>query len=239
MRALVVAEQPGRRDTLAGEVRDAGHEVIGSADATGVTAEIWRGAHGGPDVMVVDLGGEAASLRRLIDRARHAAEQPLPVLLLLPDGSAWLRGALPRELLPAVTAPSREADSGALARALAQLDTVGSAAAAPPRARVGSLSFDPSRRDVSGPDGSAHLTPSEAAVLGVLVREEGGVVPHGRLAQELWGTAVVDRHSRAAIRSHVHTLRGKLRAVGLGSAVASLPGVGYRLVIEAAGRPPV
>ena len=232
-------EQPGRRDALATEVQEAGHGVSGSVDATGVTAEIWRAAHGGPDVLVVDLGGDAAALRRLIDRARSAAEQPLPVLLLLPDGSAWLRGALPRKLLPAVAAPARETDSSSLARALAQLDTGEPAAAAPPKARAGSLSFDPSRRDVSGPDGSAHLTPSAAAVLGVLVREQGGVVPHGRLAQELWGTAVVDRHSRAAIRSHVHTLRGKLGAVGLGGAVASLPGVGYRLAIGAAGRLPV
>jgi len=114
---------------------------------------------------------DTKSLRQLIERARHAAEQPLPV----------------------------------------------------------PFSFDGPGRELGGPDRSVHLTRSEAAIFGMLLQGEGPV-PHERLAQELWGDAPVDRYGQAAFRSHIHTLRGKLRAVGLGEAIASVPGVGYRLV---------
>jgi DNA-binding response OmpR family regulator len=190
-------------------------------------------------VLVVDLGGGAAALRALIGRARHAAEHPLPVLLLLPDSSSWLRGVLPRDLLPAVTLPAREAAAAALARAFAQLsgDDLPSTRAEASRIAGGALPplrFDPRGREVGGPDGAVRLTHSEAAIFGLLVRGDGDVVDHDGLAQELWSVDVADRHSRAAIRSHVHTLRGKLRSVGLAGAVASLPGVGYRLAGAAA-----
>ncbi len=98
------------------------------------------------------------------------------------------------------------------------------------------MSLDRRRREVEGPEGAAHLTPSEASILSLLMREGGSVVSHQELAQELWGSAFSDRHSRAAIRSHVHTLRAKLRGggVGLADVVASMPGVGYRLNAAAA-----
>ncbi len=237
MRALLVTEQPERRDALAREVRGAGHEVCGGCGPQRVTTEIRRAPPAAPDVLVVDLGGDAAALRALIGRARHAAEHPLPVLLL-PDSSSWLHGVLPRDLLPAATLPVREAGSAPLARAFAQLG--GGEPSPPPRASpppgssLPPFGFEPQGREVSGPDGVARLTRSEAAIFGLLVHGDGDVVPHDRLAQELWSVAVADRHSRAAIRSHVHTLRGKLRSVGLDGAVASLPGVGYRLAGRAA-----
>jgi DNA-binding response OmpR family regulator len=53
------------------------------------------------------------------------------------------------------------------------------------------------------------------------------------VARALWGTPLVDRHVRGAIRSHLHTLRAKLRAAGLDGTVESKPGVGYRLILEA------
>ena len=192
-----------------------------------MTAEIWRAVSAGPDVLIIDLGEDVAALRRLIDRARHAAERPLPTVLLLPEHSIWMRGALPAELLPAELLPAiaiSARDAGAASRG-----TAVEIPAPPPRSVASSLSLDRQRRAVEGPEGAAHLTPSEASILSLLVREEGGVVSHQRLAQELWGSAFSDRHSRAAIRSHVHTLRTKLRTVGLADVVASMPGVGYRL----------
>ena len=234
MRALIVADGSERRHALAAEAQRAGHEVAGTSDAEHVTAEIWRAVSAGPDVLIIDLGEDVAALRRLIDRARHAAERPLPTVLLLPEHSIWMRGALPAELLPAIAISARDAGAGSLAEALAAAGAASGGTAVeipapPPRSVASSLSLDRQRRAVEGPEGAAHLTPSEASILSLLVREEGGVVSHRRLAQELWGSAFSDRHSRAAIRSHVHTLRTKLRTVGLADVVASMPGVGYRL----------
>jgi two-component system KDP operon response regulator KdpE len=240
VRALIVADDSERRDALAGEVQRAGHEIAGLSDAEHVTAEIWRAVSAGPDALIIDLGEDLAALRHLIDRARHAADRPLPAVLLLPEHSPWIRGPLPADLLPAIAISARDARSGSLTAALAAAgpDSGGAAAEipAPPQQPVASsLSLDRQRREVEGPEGATHLTPSEASILSLLVREEGGVVSHQRLAQELWGSAFSDRHSRAAIRSHVHTLRAKLRAVGLADVVASMPGVGYRLNAGATG----
>ena len=78
------------------------------------------------------------------------------------------------------------------------------------------------------------LTPSESAIFEAVLAANGGVVPAERIASVLWGgTPVVDTLSRAAIRSHVYTLRKKLRTAGLDHALVSLSGAGYRLRLDA------
>ena len=240
MRALIVAEEPERRELLAEEVRRAGYDVCGSSTAERVTAETWRMARAGLDAFVVDVGATAA-MRRLIERARHAAEERIPVVLLLPESSTWLRGGPPLDLLPAVTLPARAADSGTLARALARMRVVAGPIGAPGNgephapgsdAPSAALALVRGRRELRGPRGNAHVTPLETAILLTLMQEDG-VVAHQQLAEELWGSALSDRHSRAAIRSHVYTLRRKLREVGFEGAIDSVPGVGYRFLAVA------
>lgn len=85
-------------------------------------------------------------------------------------------------------------------------------------------------REVTGPGGTARLTPSEAAILAALLREGRAVVTHDRIALTLWGNAFADRFGRASIRSHLHTLRRKLSAIGLADVIISVPGVGCRLL---------
>ncbi len=49
----------------------------------------------------------------------------------------------------------------------------------------------------------------------------------------LWGeTATSDHHARAAIRTHVRTLRRKLATAGLAGALVTLPRIGYRIDLE-------
>ncbi len=119
MRALIVADDSERRDALAGEVQRAGHEVAGLSDAEHVTVEMRRALSAGPDALIIDLGEDLVALRRLIDRARHAAERPLPAVLLLPEHSTWVHGVLPADLLPAIAIAASDARSGRLAAALA------------------------------------------------------------------------------------------------------------------------
>lgn len=52
------------------------------------------------------------------------------------------------------------------------------------------------------------------------------------ITQVLCGEAIADRYGRAAIRSHVHSLRRKLRAIGLEGSIESLPGTGYCLIVD-------
>lgn len=233
MRVLVVADDAGRRRSLAAMTSDAGHEVCAAADAAGAAAAVIRASEAPPQALLAETAAGGMALRRLVTRVRLAAEAELPVVLLLPEASTWLRGGLPLDLLPAVAARGREAGAVSLRRALAEIGDgggrAGAAAAVEVSAVSGGLAYDAVARQARGPGGVARLTQSEGAILGALVAEPGAVVGAERVAQALWGSATVDRHSRAAIRSHVYTLRTKLRGAGLDGVVVSVPGVGYRL----------
>ena len=223
---LVVAEDARRRERLARSVEAAGQDVGGSSDARDVMRAVRDER---PEALLVESDEGAAVLRALLERARAAAEAPLPALLLLPENSVWLHGPLPAPLLPACALPSSEAPAGALRSVLAAI-AEGSGAGPPAVLRLGALRLDRQARVVSGPQGEVPLTASECALLGAIVAGGGAVVRAEQVAGALWGRPVVDTHSRAAIRSYVHTLRRKLAGLGIGEVVVSLPGVGYRAI---------
>ena len=227
MRVLVEAEDAQGRERLARSVEAAGQDVGGSSAARDVMRAVRDER---PEALLVESDEGAAVLRGLLERARGAAEAPLPALLLLPESSVWLHGPLPAPLMPARALPSSQRSEGALRSALAAI-AEGSWAGPPAVLRLGALRLDRQARVLSGPQGEARLTVSECALLGAIVAAGGAVVRAEQVAGALWGRAVVDTHSRAAIRSHLHTLRRKLAALGLGEVVVSLPGVGYRVVL--------
>ena len=81
------------------------------------------------------------------------------------------------------------------------------------------------------------LTASEAAIFETVLEANGGVVPAERIALALWGRqTMMDTLNRAAIRSHVYTLRKKLCVAGLDHALVSLSGAGYRLHLDDVAR---
>ena len=230
MRVLVVAEG-SRSESLGRRLRDAGHEVSASG-AQGLSLEVLRRQ---PESLVVELASDdSGSWRRVIERARATSQRRLPALLLLPESSYWLRSPLPVELMPARALPASDADGESLRRALSALVAI-DGARAPVRRAGGALQLDRQERLVVGPEGSARLTGSETTLLATLLDGGGGVVTAERIAEGLWGRPEVDRYVRGAIRSHMHTLRQKLRTTGLGEAIVSVPGVGYRLTVPGAG----
>ena len=230
MRVLVVAEG-SRSESLAQRLWDAGHEVSASG-TQGLSLSVMRGR---PELLVVELASdESGSLRRVIERARATSQWRLPALLLLPESSYWLRSALPVELMPARALPASDADGQSLRQALSALVAL-DGPRAPSSSAGGTLQLDQQERLVAGPEGSARLTGSETRLLAMLLEGGGAVVTAERLAGGLWGRPEVDRYVRGAIRSHTHTLRRKLRTTGLGEAIVSLPGVGYRLTVPGAG----
>ena len=226
MRVLVVAEDPLRREVLARAVSAAGHEVGGLSDVREASLAVLRAE---PKALLVELAeGSAAQLVRLLERARNAAEAPLPAVVLLPEGSVWLRGSLPFGLMPAAAIAVSPSGGDGIERVLREL-AGGGAEAGREALCSGELRLDAVRRELTGPAGTAHLTESETRVLAAVVEGGGGVVTAEQVAGALWGRPLTDKHSRAAIRSHVHTLRRKLGSVRLDGLVVSLPGVGYRL----------
>ncbi len=224
MHAFVISESTDWRHSLTRALRRAGHAAAGSSDADHATAGIRR-ASTVPDLAIVDAGGDATPLRRLIERVRGAVEdERLPVVTVLPEHSSWHRQSPPSDLQPLIVVPTTASVSDVVHAAMTH---AGDGA----RSEL-ALTFDGARREATGPLGSTSVTPFEARILAAMIRDRPRVTTHDVIAQALWGEAFADRHGRAAIRSHVHSLRRKLSAIGLDRAIDSLPGAGYRLIVD-------
>lgn len=182
-----------------------------------------------PSVLALIEPWDVEEARETIERCRSRAETTLPAVLVLPPSSQWLEAPLLPELSPSCALDASVASAGDLLRAALVL-TGGTTSAR--MIAAGPLSLDPLERRLQGPDGDAFLTPSEAALLTALLERPREVVRVEGIARALWGTPVGDAHSRAAIRTHLHTLRCKLTTVGADDAVRSISRVGYRLQSE-------
>ncbi len=72
------------------------------------------------------------------------------------------------------------------------------------------------------------LTPTEFRVLYLLVRNKGGVVTHGTIAQPIWGDRV---DSRPLLKKYIQRLRKKLGDDSQNPQwIANVQGVGYKLI---------
>ncbi|HEY5727074.1 MAG TPA: winged helix-turn-helix domain-containing protein, partial [Acidimicrobiia bacterium] len=90
----------------------------------------------------------------------------------------------------------------------------------------------PASLSVRGPGGSAELTPTEFELLRSLARAEGFVTT-GSLLAEVWGPAY--SREQEYVRAYVRRIRRKLAGIGLGDAIDSRPGSGYRMVTDGPG----
>lgn len=100
----------------------------------------------------------AEATRSLLRRAGEAAERALPAVLMVSDGSAWLRGALPIEFQPCVAVTSTasvEVLSGALAGLTERSESALAAPAGHPPRRLTGVA---GRRELHGSGGTARLT---------------------------------------------------------------------------------
>jgi two-component system, OmpR family, KDP operon response regulator KdpE len=93
--------------------------------------------------------------------------------------------------------------------------------------RTGELAIDLERRVVTRAGTQVHLTPTEWALLRVLVANRGRTLTHSALFAEVWGQAYGDAQQH--LRVHVANLRRKLESdVVRPQHLITEPGVGYR-----------
>lgn len=95
------------------------------------------------------------------------------------------------------------------------------------RLRVGGLSIDPAERQASVNGTALALTPTEYAIVELLVRRSPAVVSRETIANHAW-TDALDPIASNSIDVHVTRLRAKL--VGAGLRLEAVRSVGYRLV---------
>jgi two-component system copper resistance phosphate regulon response regulator CusR len=95
------------------------------------------------------------------------------------------------------------------------------------RLRAGALTIDPATRRASVDGSVLALTPTEYAIVELLVRRSPSVVSRDAIANHAW-TDALDPIASNSIDVHVTRLRAKL--VGAGVRLEPIRSVGYRLV---------
>lgn len=220
--ALVVDDDAALRRVLSIHLRAHGWTPILARDGD---EAMELAVHGAPDVVVLDLGLPDLDGVRVI-RALRAAGITTPVVVL----SARRAGADKVDALDAgaddyVTKPF-EVDElmarlrAAVRRALPADDREGSVI------RAGGLAIDLGRKRVHRGEVEVRLTPTEWAMLEVLVRHRGEVVSGERILHEVWGPAY--RTERNYLRVYAAQLRRKLEDdPGHPVHLLTRPGQGY------------
>jgi DNA-binding response OmpR family regulator len=95
------------------------------------------------------------------------------------------------------------------------------------RLRAGSLTIDPATRSAAVNGATVALTPTEYAIVELLVRRSPAVVSRDSIANHAW-TDALDPIASNSIDVHITRLRAKI--VGAGVSVEAVRRVGYRLV---------
>lgn len=229
MTVLVISDDALRREAL---TRAATTILGGVAAAACGPAEVMLAVRTHRPRAAIVEAPSLGALVTLVDRLRGAAEGPLPVVAVLPAGAAAVAFAGGGEV-PALAICAAADPPERIAACLHELGDGVPADAAPP------FSYDPRARLLRGRGDAVPLTPLEARAFDLLLEAAGAAVSHGDLCAALWGRGEraipVDGALRAALRTHLHGLRRKLRRVEAPVAIETHRNVGYALRV---GAPP-
>jgi two-component system KDP operon response regulator KdpE len=223
---LLVEDDAATRREVAAFLGLHGFRVTVAGD--GATAlERWEAQR--PDLVLLDLGLPDVDGAVVIRRVRRDAATPI-VVLSARDREEAKVAALEQGADDFVTKPFGAAEL--LARLRAVLRRAAGPAADPGgELRLGPLTVDVTRHEVSVEGRPVRLTPREFEVLKVLVAHAGRLVTHGRLLRAVWGTAYSDEAHYVHV--YVSQVRRKLAAADpdgrLHGLIVAEPGVGYRV----------
>jgi two-component system KDP operon response regulator KdpE len=222
-RVLVVEDEPGLRQALAINLRARKYRVDVASD--GATALASAARHP-PDVVVLDLGLPDIDGTEVIRGLRGWTAAPIIVLSARSEQDDKV-DALDLGADDYVTKPFGMDEL--LARLRAALRRTGHSDAAPV-VETEDFTVDLAAMQVRGPDGTPiRLTPTEWHVLEILVREQGKLVGHRQLLQEVWGPAYGTETNY--LRVYMAQLRRKLEPDPTHPRrLITEPGIGYRFV---------
>jgi len=218
---LVVDDEPGLAHALAITLRASGWAVTTAGDGSTAIAAVAQHV---PDVVLLDLGLPDMSGLDVIAAIRGWSRVPIVVLSARQHGEDKV-DALDAGADDYVTKPF------AMNELLARLRAAVRRAAAPADGaegvvEAGSLSVDLARRRVLRDGAEVRLTPTEWAMLEVLVRNRGRLVPRRQLLQEVWGPAYSDETHY--LRVYSAQLRRKLEDDPAHPRhILTQPGMGY------------
>ncbi|MGH2476458.1 MAG: response regulator [Candidatus Limnocylindrales bacterium] len=219
-RVLVVDDESPMLRALGTNLRARGYQV--DLAPTGEEA-LQLAARHRPDAVILDLGLPGITGIEVIEGLRGWTAVPIIILSARgtePDKVA----ALDAGADDYVTKPFGMDEL--LARLRAALRRI---APAPESAQVATPDFsvDLAAKKVTGPDGEVRLTPTEWALVEVLVRNAGKLVSQRQLLQEVWGPQYGEEANY--LRVHMAHIRRKLEPdPSRPRYFITEPGMGYR-----------
>jgi two-component system, OmpR family, KDP operon response regulator KdpE len=218
-RVLVVDDEMQIRRALRVVLKDAGFEVVETADAK---EALDAAAVRPPDAAIVDLvlpDGDGIDVTRQI---REWSEMPILVLSAVGEEEQKVR-ALEAGADDYVTKPF--GPNELIARLRAALRRAGDSQDEPTITADG-LELDLAAHTVSRDGDQIHLTPTEFKLLQTLASNRGRLMTHRALLTEVWGPGWED--DTQTLRTHIANLRRKIEPADGPRYIRTDPGVGYR-----------
>ena len=221
---LVVDDELQIRRFLRISLESNGYRVYESE--TGQDA-LAKAAQFRPDVIVLDLNLPDLDGVAVVQRLREWTSTPV-IILSVRDADRDKVAALDAGADDYLTKPFSTVELLARLR-VAQRHAQPAADA--PVVTLGDVQMDLARRIVTRQGEPVKLTPTEYALLRLLVQHAGKVLTHRQILKAVWGPEYVDETHY--LRVYFAQLRQKLEAnPALPRLIVTEPGVGYRLVVE-------
>jgi two-component system response regulator MprA len=186
-----------------------GHEAMAAADEQA------------PDLLIVDIGLPDADGRDLCQALRARGVVAPVIFLTARDAVTDLLSGFEAGGDDYLTKPFEFAELVARLRALERRSGYD------PATSVGDLRLDPVTHEVGGPAGNQALTPTEFRLLGALVARAGEAVRRRDLIRAAWPDGAIVHDNTLDV--YIGRLRRKLTALGSGTEIVTVHGVGYRL----------
>jgi two-component system KDP operon response regulator KdpE len=221
--ALVIDDEPQIRRLLRVTLEANGYRVF---DAASGNEGIVEAAQRRPDVVLLDLGLPDLDGVTVLKRLREWSQVPV-IVLSVRDREEDKIAALDNGADDYVTKPF---NSGELLARLRAALRHGQPQGADAIFRSGRIEMDLAARIVRKGGQEVRLTPTEYALLRLLVMHAGKVLTHRQLLAEVWGANAVGQTHY--LRVHIAHLRDKLEDDSTRPAlILTEAGVGYRLVL--------
>ena len=203
MKALIVDDDRVLSDVLAFTLRRAGFQIVQAGDGE---EALQRWADEQPDLIVLDINLPKIDGFTVCQRIRQQDDTPILLLTVRGEEDDIVRG-LELGADDYITKPFSPRQL--VARAQAVLRRAGKSPT-PGVRQVGTLTFDPRRREVTLDQGEAiSLTPLESRLLDYLMLNAGHVLTTEAIIEHVWGAGGGDRDM---LRQIVHRLRSKIEA---------------------------
>jgi two-component system KDP operon response regulator KdpE len=218
--ALVIDDEPQIRRLLRVTLEANGYSV---AEAATGQEGIVQAAQSRPEIILLDLGLPDMDGVEVLRRIREWSRVPV-IILSVRDREHDKIAALDAGADDFVTKPFSSGELLARLRTSLRRSQPQSASAV---FRAGNLEVDLAARLVRKHGQEVKLTPTEYALLRLLVVHAGKVLTHRQLLTEVWGPNAVEQTQY--LRVHIAHLREKLEdSAAQPRFIVTEPGVGYR-----------